>query len=130
MAVRQDTKQYKTLKELLGENERATVELVERRFGGAKWFGVAHAYATQNRIIIVRIYSLGIRTSIKILLYRDITEVKVERGLKYCKLHFALQGEGQEADDNAKWFVGVKYPEVVELLRFINKMGIKAPLSA
>ena len=99
--------------------------MVERRRGGAKWFGIAHAYATQSRIIIVRIYPLGLRTSIKIIRYRDIIEVKLERGMFYCKIHFAMQGEGTESDSARKWFFGLKYKEAVELIKFINLMGVK-----
>ena len=125
MPVRQGTKEYEVMKELLEGNETPGVEMVERRRGGAKWLGIAHAYATNHRIIIVRIYPLGLRTSIKIIRYRDITEVKVERGLFFCKIHFALQGESQEADDAKKWFMGLRYHEAVELIKFINRMGAK-----
>ena len=130
MAVRQGTKEYNVMKELLEGNETPGMEIVERRRGGAKWFGIAHAYATNQRIIIVRIYPFGFRTSLKIIKYRDIVEVKVERGLYYCKIHFALQGEGSEADNAKKWFLGIKYHEAVELIKFINRMGVKAAVSS
>jgi hypothetical protein len=123
--VREDTRQYAMLKELLENDEKPRMELVERRLGGGKWFGVAHAYATNNRIIIIRIYTLGFRTSLKILNYKDITEVKVERGIFYCKIHFALQGEAHESDENAKWFNGVEYHEAIKLLKFMNQMGAR-----
>ncbi len=129
MPVRQGTKEYTVMKELLEGSETPGVEMVERRRGGAKWLGIAHAYATNQRIIIVRVYPLGLRTSIKIIRYRDITEVKVERGLFYCKIHFALQGEGQEGDSSKKWFLGLRYPEAVELIKFINRMGAKLQVS-
>ena len=80
MPVASSTKEYEVMKELLEGKEAPGVEMVERRRGGAKWFGIAHAYATNHRIIIVRIYPLGFRTSIKIIKYKDIIEVKVERG--------------------------------------------------
>lgn len=130
MPVRQGTKEYDVMKELLEGEESPGVEMVERRLGGAKWFGIAHAYATNHRIIIVRIYPLGLRTSIKIIKYKDIIEVKVERGVYYCKIHFALQGEGQENDDSKKWFLGLKYGEAVELIKFINRMGVKPQVSS
>jgi hypothetical protein len=123
MPVRKGTKEYSVMEELLEGAELPGVEMVERRRGGAKWFGIAHAFATNHRIIIVRIYPFGLRTSIKIIRYRDIIEVKVERGLFYCKIHFALQGEGPEADESKKWFLGLRYGEAVELIKFINRMG-------
>lgn len=129
MPVRQGTKEYGVMEELLEGKELPSVELVERRRGGAKWFGIAHAYATNHRVIIVRIYPLGLRTSIKIIKYKDIIEVKLERGLFYCRIHFALQGEGPEEDDSKKWFLGLKYSEAVELIKFINRMGVKASIS-
>jgi hypothetical protein len=131
MTVSQDTKEYEVMKELLEGKETASVELIERRRGGAKWFGKAHAYATNHRIIIVRIYPFGFRTSLKIIKYKDIIEVKVERGLYYCKIHFALQGESQDReDDGKKWFLGLKYHEAVELIKFINLMGVKPSISS
>ena len=130
MSVRQGTKEYKIMKELLEGNEAPGMEIVERRMGGAKWFGIAHAYATNQRIIIVRIYPFGFRTSLKIIKYKDIMEVKVERGIRFCKVHFALTGEVQEADAAKKWFLGIKYHEAVELIKFINRMGVKAALSS
>lgn len=130
MTVRQGTKEYVLMKELLEGNEQPGLEIVERRRGGAKWFGIAHAYATNSRIIIVRVYPFGFRTSIKIIKYKDIIEVKVERGLYYCRIHFALQGESQDKDDDSKkWFLGLKYHEAVELIKFINRMGAKPQVS-
>lgn len=123
MPVRQDTKEYEVMKELLEGNETPGVEMVERRRGGAKWLGKAHAYATNHRIIIVRVYPFGFRTSIKIIRYKDIVEVKVERGLYYCKIHFALQGDDNTSDATRKWFLGLKYHEAVELIKFINRMS-------
>ncbi|MDE1865153.1 MAG: PH domain-containing protein [Candidatus Micrarchaeota archaeon] len=125
MQVRRDTKEYKMLMELLEGNEKPGMEVAETRLGGGKWFGVAHAYATNSRIIIIRIYTLGVRTSLKMINYKDITEVKVERGLRYCRIHFALQGEAHETDENAKWFNGLRYNEAVELLKFMNRMGAR-----
>ncbi len=130
MAVSQSTKEYVVMKELLEGSEAPGMEIVERRRGGAKWFGIAHAYATNHRIIIIRIYPFGFRTSLKIIKYKDIIEVKVERGLFYCKIHFALQGEGQEADDSKKWFLGLRYNEAVDLIKFINRMGVKPQVSS
>lgn len=130
MPVKVGTREHQVMKGLLEDKEAPGLEIVERRRGGAKWFGIAHAYATNHRIIIVRIYPLGFRTSIKIIRYRDITEVKMERGLYYCKIHFALQGESQEADDAKKWFLGLKYGEAVELIKFINRMGGRPQMSS
>jgi hypothetical protein len=129
MAVNHGTPEYGVMKELLEGSEAPGLELIERRRGGAKWFGIAHAYATNHRIIIVRMYPFRLRTSLKIIKYKDIVEVKVERGLFYCKIHFALQGEGPELDDGKKWFLGIKYKEAVELIKFINLMGVKASVN-
>ena len=131
MPVRQDTKEYQVMKELLEGKEVPGVEMTERRRGGAKWFGIAHAFATNYRIIIVRIYPFGFRTSIKIIRYRDIVEVKLERGMFYCKIHFAMQGEGTEIGNaERKWFYGLKYSEAVELIKFINRMGARPQISS
>lgn len=128
--IRQDTQEYTIMKELLEGKETPGKEIVERRRGGAKWFGKAHAYATNYRIIIVRIYPFGLRTTLKIIRYKDIIEVKVERGLFYCKIHFTLQGEGQESEDAKKWFLGIKYSEAVDLIKFINRMGVRPAVSS
>ena len=122
--VREDTKEFQILKELL-DNERVNIEVVERRLGGAKLFGTAHAYALERRIIIIRRYVLGFRKSIKILKYSDITEVNMERGLIYCKVHFALQGEHPESEESRKWLLGLTYDEGLELVRFVSKMGVR-----
>jgi len=128
--VNPDSKEYVVMQGLLDGKENAGLEIVERRRGGAKWFGKAHAYATNERIIIVRIYPFGFRTSIKIINYKDIIEVKVERGIYYSKIHFALQGEGHEPDEDKKWFLGLTYTEAVDLMKFINRMGARARVTS
>jgi hypothetical protein len=128
--IDEKTKEHAILRELLEENEKPGVEVVERRLGGAKLFGVAHAYATNSRIIIIRRYVLGLRKSLKILKYKDIADVNIERGIMFCKVHFALIGEHQESEDSRKWLVGLKYPEVLEMVKFVNRMGAKATVKA
>jgi hypothetical protein len=123
--VQENTKQYQILKELLEENEKVGVEVVERRLGGAKWFGVAHAYATNGRIIIVRRYVFGLRKSLKIIKFPDITEVNIDRGILFCRVHFALVGEHPESEADRKWLLGLKYKEALEIVRFVDKMGAK-----
>ena len=123
--IRRSTREYLILKELLEPSEVVGVELVERRLGGAKWLGTAHAYATDHRIIIIRRYVLGLHKSLKIIKYADITEVKVERGLLYCRIHFALVGETEEYGQSKKWFLGIKYKEALEIIRYIDRMQAK-----
>ena len=124
--VNENTKEYEILKELLEGSEKPGVEVVERRLGGAKLFGVAHAYATNSRIIIIRRYIFGLRKSLKILKYSDIADVNIERGIVFCKVHFALIGEHQEGEDSRKWLLGLKYAEALEMVKFVNRMGAKA----
>jgi hypothetical protein len=126
--VRENTKEYAILKELLEGNEKASVEVVERRLGGAKLFGVAHAYATNGRIIIVRRYIFGLRRSLKIINFSDITEVNIDRGILFCKVHFALVGEYPKNESERKWLLGLKYGEALEIVKFVNRMGAKATI--
>lgn len=121
--LRHNTHEYHMLYELLGSDEKPYMEVVERRLGGAKWFGTAHAYATNKRIIIIRRYTFGLHNSLKIIKYGDVAEIKLERGIIYSKLHFALQGEQQE--DARKWIVGLKYNEALEIIKFINRIDAK-----
>lgn len=122
MIPQENTKEYGDLKELLEDNEKPSFEVVERRLGGGKWFGVAHAYATNYRIIVIRIYVLGLRKSLKIIKYSDIQQVEMERGVIYCKIHFALQGEMEGSEGDRKWIMGLKYSEALEIVKFINRM--------
>lgn len=123
--VRTNTREYKILRELLSPSEVPSVEIVERRLGGAKLFGTAHAYATNKRIIIIRRYIFGVHKSLKIIKYSDITEIKIERGLVFCRLHFTLHGEQPDSEDSHKWFMGVKYKEALEIIQHINKIEEK-----
>jgi hypothetical protein len=123
--LRRDTREYRILSELLEPDEVVGVELVERRLGGAKWLGTAHAYATNHRVIIIRRYVLGLHNSLKIIKYSDITEVKLERGLFYCKIHFSLQGESNESEESKKWFMGLIYPEALKMIRHIDRLQAK-----
>jgi hypothetical protein len=124
--IAENTKEYLILRDLLEDNEKPEIELVERRLGGARWFGVAHVYATTFRIIVIRRYIFDLRRSLKIIKYADITETNVERGMVYCKVHFALQGHQEEYDNRVKWIVGLKYDEVVALTKFVNKDSRKS----
>jgi hypothetical protein len=123
--IKENTKEYEILKELIDDNERPGFEVVERRRGGARWFGVAHAYATNYRIIIIRRYILGFRKSIKIIKYSDISEVNVERGILFCKVHFSIIGEHEDSSSNRKWILGLKYDEALGIMKFVNKMSAK-----
>lgn len=117
--INENTKEYAILKDLLEEGEKMQVEVVERRRGGAKWFGVAHAYATDERIIVIRIYVLGLKKSVKIIKCSDIMQTEIERGLFYSKVHFSLQGE--QDGDSRKWIVGLTYAEALLLAKYKNK---------
>ena len=117
-----ETKQYKILKELLAKNEQVGVEIREHKLGGGRLLEPAHVYATNQRLIIIRRYILGINQSMKIIKYNHITEVRVERGMRYCRIHFSLIGEQQEKSENLKWVNGLKSDEALKLIQYINKI--------
>ena len=117
-----ETKEYQILKELLAKNEQVGVEIREHKLGGGRLFEPAHVYATNQRLIIIRRYLLGISQSMKIIKYNHITEVRVERGMRYCRIHFSLIGEQQEKSENLKWVNGLKYGEALKLIQYINKI--------
>jgi hypothetical protein len=114
------------VKDLMGSDEKVELEVVEHRLGGARFFDPAHAFATTNQIIIVRRGPLGIHRDYKIIRYESITQVKIERGPIFCKLHFNLLGE-QESDDlnEMKWLVGLKYKDALALIHIVNSMEEK-----
>jgi len=126
MQVNEKTREYGVLRDLLGSDERVGVEVAERRLGGARPLGPAHAYATNKRIIIIRNYRLWIHKTIKILKYDNITETRLERGALFCKLHFSLIGEQAEREENLKWLVGLRYKDALGLIEYVHMMEKKA----
>lgn len=117
------TEHYAMVRDMLSSDETVELEVVEHRLGGAKLFDPAHAFATNHQIIIVRRSPFGFRKDYKIIRYESITEVKLERGIMFARVHFSLQGE-QEAEPNGgmKWLVGLKPSDALNLLHFVNKM--------
>lgn len=123
--VNEKSKQYAILRDVLTSNEKVYLELVESRLGGARMLAPAHAYATDQGVVVIRRYPGGVRRSIKIMKYNHITEIRVERGIIFCKIHFSLIGEQAEREENLKWIVGLWYKKALELVRFINKIHEK-----
>ncbi len=111
--------------DLLSAGEVVGIEIREHRLGGGRLLAPAHAFATDQRIIIIRSDVFGISKSIKMLRYEHITEVKIERGMTFCRLHFSLIGEQQESQENVKWITGIHYKDALMLMQFINKIHAK-----
>ena len=123
--IDEKSREYQILKSLLTENEKVGVEVVERRLGGAPLLHPLHAYATNQRIIIIKGGIIfGIHQDFKVINYKNITEIKLERGIKFCRLHFSLEGEMQEGGAT-KWLVGLRYKDALEMIRFVNEMEAK-----
>lgn len=122
------TGQYAMVKDMLTEGETVQLEVTEHRLGGARFLEPAHAFATSRQIIIVRMGVFGLHKDYKIIRYESITEVKLERGLMFARVHFSLQGE-QEAEPNGgmKWLVGLKYSDALSLLHLVNNMEENPP---
>jgi hypothetical protein len=120
--TRLTTKEYKVIAGLLEDGEEIGMELVERFFGGAELMRKAHLYATNKRILIVKRSLLGFHNSIKIIKYHEIKDVQLERGTRYCKVHFALTGESTYGnDEQKKWICGLTYEESAALLKYMDK---------
>lgn len=114
-----------TIRELLADGESVGIEIRESRLGGGRLLAPAHVFATEHRIIIVRRDALGIRNSIKIIRYEHITEIKIERGMSFCRLHFSLIGEQAESAEDMKWVSGLYYHDALKLIQFINRRHFK-----
>jgi hypothetical protein len=112
---------YEILKSLLENDETVSYHLAERRLGGARIFEPAHVFTTNKKIIIIRGGILHIHQDFKIINYGNITEIVLENGILFSRLHFTLQGESTDPNEK-KWLVGLKYKEALELVRFVNTM--------
>ena len=121
----EDSNEYNVIRELLSDGEVVGVEIREHRLGGGRLFAPAHAFATDQRIIIVRRDVLGLRNSVKILRYEHITEIKMERGMSFCRLHFSLIGEQIEKEEDLKWITGLYYQDALRIIQFINRIRAK-----
>ncbi len=121
------THEYRHLSEMLEPGEKVVMEVVERRLGGAPLFGVAHTYITSSRILIIRRYFLNLHHSIKIIKYSEISDLQVECGLLFCKLHFAIKGEPSIENDEGghKWLRGLLYKEAIRLINHVSKTETK-----
>ena len=84
-------------------------------------FEPANVFATDRRIIIIRGGILRVHQDFKIISYGNITEIVLEHGFVFSKLHFTLQGEPSDPEEK-KWLVGLRYEEALDLVRFVNKI--------
>jgi len=119
------TKEYAMVKDMLGDGETVELETVEHRLGGARFFDPAHVFATNRGIMIIRSGAFGLHRNYKIIRYESITEVKLDRGPMFCKVHFSLQGEQENDTDKQKWLVGIKYKDALDLIHLVNRMEQK-----
>ncbi|MDE1874295.1 MAG: PH domain-containing protein [Candidatus Micrarchaeota archaeon] len=114
-------REYEILESLLTQNESVMVHVAERRLGGARLLEPAHAFATNKRIIIIRRGVLGFHHDFKIISYSNITEIILEHGIRYSRVHFTLQGEAA-SEEQKKWLIGLDYKEALELIKFVNSI--------
>ena len=119
------SREYTSIRELLADGESVGIEIAESRIGGGGFLAPAHAFATEQRIIIVRRDLLAFKNSVKILKYEHITEIKMERGVRFCRLHFSLVGEQAESSEDLKWISGLYYADALKLIQFVNKRSTK-----
>jgi hypothetical protein len=126
-----NTHEYRLLEEMLAPDEKVIMEVVERRIGGAPFFGVAHTYITNDRILIIRRYFMNVHHSIKVIKYSEISDLQIECGLVFCKIHFAIKGEPTTENDEGghKWLRGLWYKEAIRLINHVNKVDVKKPIS-
>ncbi len=117
-------REQEILQSLLTQGESVGVHIVERRLGGARILEPAHAFATNKRIIIIRRGIFSFHQDFKIINYSNITEIILEHGIRYSKLHFTLQGEASNTAEK-KWLVGLEYREALELVKYVNSMEEK-----
>jgi hypothetical protein len=111
------------LDNVLTESEAVRAHMAEHRLGGANLVAPLHAFATDERMIIVRGGFAPPIQGFKIINYRNITKITLERGWLYCRIHFSLEGENSGKDEK-EWLVGLDYKEAVEFVRFVNsKIG-------
>ncbi len=118
-------KDYPMVKDLLGEGETVELEIVEHRLGGAKMLSPAHIFGTNYGIIVIRKSAMGLHTDYKIMKYGSITDVKLERGPMFCRIHFSMEGEQEDLADPQKWLVGIKYADALDLIHLVNRMEQK-----
>lgn len=112
---------YEIFESLLESGETVKYHLVERRLGGARMLEPSNVFATDRRIIIIRGGILRVHQDFKIIGYDNITEIILENGIFFSRLHFTLQGESADPS-NKKWLVGLNYKEALELVKFVNAM--------
>lgn len=110
---------YEILNSLLEEGETVNSHIVERRLGGARMLEPANLFAMNRRILIIRGGVLRFHQDFKMINYGNITEVIVEHGILFSKLHFTLQGEASNPGEK-KWLVGLRYKEALALVKFVN----------
>ena len=116
------TKEYSIMKDMLGSGETVELEVVEHRLGGARLFEPAHVFATNYSVIVVRRNLFGFHSDYKIIKYESITDVKLERGLMFCRIHFSLLGEQEDDESAQKWLVGLKYKDALQLIHIVDRM--------
>lgn len=114
------------LNEVLASGETVEYSIAESRIGGEKLFSPAVVICTQKRVIITRMSPFRFHSSYKIINYKNIVETKLERGLIFSRIHFALRGSQVEEEEYRKWVSGLTRGEALELLHFVEKKRTEA----
>ena len=122
--MNEKTNEAAVLKGLLEADEHVNIEIVEHRLGGARWLWPVHAYATNNRIIMIRRHLIRSHT-IRILKYVHITEIVVEGGIFFSKIHLSLVGEQPDSKEHQKWMVGITSKDAAAFIKSINSVQEK-----
>ena len=128
MHIKENTKEYQILKEFLAGDEKPSIEIIEHRLGGGWMLAPAHVYATRDRIVIIRAHMVGIYRKVKVIKYDKVSEIRLDRGMHFYKLHFGIIGEAQETDDKRAWIYGLTHQDAMELVHFLNNMNVKVPI--
>lgn len=128
--INKNTREYQLLNSMLTPGEEVNIEVTERRLGGANFLGVAHAYLTSSRIIIIRRYVFSVHKSIKVIKYAEVSDLQIECGLLFCKIHFAVKGEPttESEESGHKWLMGLRNSEAIRLINHMNQIEVKNAL--
>jgi hypothetical protein len=125
--VKVDDDEKALVKELLLPDEQIEITARQRRFGpGGSMTAPTSVIGTNKRLIIVNRATLGLRKDYEVILYKQITSVRLERGIVTSSVFVRVQGydrdKGLLADAKQEGEIdGLNIKEAAGLVDYLNK---------
>lgn len=128
--IHQEDVDYAKTRNVLWTEETVMVTATERRVGpGGGWFTPTTVVATDKRLLLINRSTFGIRNDYESIPYRQITSVRLEKGIISCSVFLRVQGytsSGEQgflkSGEQEGEIPGLRQQDAKDLSDYITKM--------